>query len=35
MAATALLIKSWSASSNPDADQNYVNVSGHAGSPVA
>ncbi|HUZ93589.1 MAG TPA: hypothetical protein VMU57_01610 [Edaphobacter sp.] len=35
MAATAFVIKSWSASSNPDADQNYVNISGRAGGLVA
>lgn len=35
MAATVLVIKSWSASGNPDVDQNYVNASAHAGSIVA
>jgi len=34
MAATAFVIKSWSASSNPDADQNYVNILGRAGGLV-
>lgn len=35
MSATAFVIKSWSASGDPDADQNYINISGRAGGLVA
>lgn len=35
MTATAFVIKSWFASNNPDADQNYINISGRAGGLVA
>lgn len=35
MGATSLVIKSWSASSHPDTDRNYVNISGRAGGLIA
>lgn len=35
MSATAFVIKSWSAGSQPDAEQNYVNISGRAGGLVS
>lgn len=35
MAATAFVIKSWSAQSQVDAEQNYVNITGRAGGLVA
>lgn len=35
MGATAYVIKSWSASSNPDAHHNYIDISGRAGGLIA
>ena len=35
MAATAFVIKSWSAANQPDSDGNYVNISGRAGGLIA
>lgn len=35
MAATAFVIKSWSAANQQDSDANYVNISGRAGGLVA